>query len=273
MTYRFFGREKWKAGWGRSVCAVMAGCLPLLVFCQSTPQKQVTRQSQVWLSLNTVARLSPRWGILADLHIRRNNFLADPSFYLVRAAANYWIKESMTAAAGYGHLWSAQSDGKGGFVFANENRIYQQFQAGSKKGRVSLLQRLRNEQRWQQKTVNGEKTNDYRFTDRIRYLFSFTYDVFQKKNLPSAVLADEIMFHFGKEVVYNVFDQNRIFLGIRQVINSRLNFDFGYMMVYVQKYSGYQYDLNHTLRLFFYWNIGKRYTNQQATMEKVMDED
>ncbi|HAT80442.1 MAG TPA: hypothetical protein DCS17_03280, partial [Flavobacterium sp.] len=53
---------------------------------------------------------------------------------------------------------------------------------------------------------------------------------------------------------YNTFDQNRFFVGIKQSINSNLSFDFGYMNVYQQKSNGYQYDMNHTLRLFFYMN-------------------
>jgi hypothetical protein len=72
--------------------------------------------------------------------------------------------------------------------------------------------------------------------------------------MPSLVVADEILIHFGKEVVYNTFDQNRFFIGIKQNVSPKLSFDFGYMNVYQQKYSGYQYDSNHTLRLFFYYN-------------------
>jgi len=248
-------------------------CIPESAFSQVPPQKQITQQYQFWTSLNATLRMSKHWGALADGHIRRNNFLADPGFYLIRGAGNFWITEGMTVALGYAHVWSAHPDPSGGFFFSNENRIYQQFQDGLKKTRVAISQRVRNEQRWQQKVEGGKITGQLRFTDRIRYLFSFTYDVFQKPNLPSPVVSDEILFHFGKDVVYNIFDQNRLFVGIKQSISSRLNFDFRYMMVFLQKYSGYQYDLNHTLRLFFYLNIGKRRSAQQATMEKVMDED
>jgi len=45
--------------------------------------------------------------------------------------------------------------------------------------------------------------------------------------MPSLVLADELLIHFGKEVVYNTFDQNRLFIGIKQNINPKLSFDFG----------------------------------------------
>ena len=83
----------------------------------------------------------------------------------------------------------------------------------------------------------------------------------------ATVIADEILVQFGKEVVYNTFEQNRIFLGIKQNITPRLSFDFGYMNVYQQKSSGYQYDMNHTMRLFFYYNTGWKKGNKPTLIE------
>jgi hypothetical protein len=62
------------------------------------------------------------------------------------------------------------------------------------------------------------------------------------------------MFHFGKEVRLNTFDQNRFFTGIQVPVAKDLKFDFGYMMVYQQHADGYTYDLNHTLRWFFFYS-------------------
>lgn len=229
--------------------------LPLFIIAQTTPQKEINHQVQFWTSINTVTRFNDRWGMLADFHIRRNNFIADPSFYFLRGAANYWIKDNMTVSFGYAHMWLAPSRSDW-HTFSNENRIYQQFQVISRIRRSVILQRLRNEQRWQQKIVDDKRTNDYKFTDRVRYLLNYNYSIFQNNYLPSLVVADEILIHFGKEIVYNTFDQNRLFIGIKQNISSTLSFDFGYMNVYQQKSTGYQYDMNHTIRLFFYLNVG-----------------
>ena len=67
------------------------------------------------------------------------------------------------------------------------------------------------------------------------------------------MLSDELAIQFGKEVVYNTFEQNRVFFGIRQNITKTLSYDMGYMQVLQQKASGYQYDKNNTFRLFFYY--------------------
>lgn len=221
------------------------------VLAQSKP-KEVNTQSQSWFSINSTTRLSKHWGFIADAHIRRNNFVADPSFYFLRGAVNYWISDNVTIAAGYGRMWLAPTT-PGWKKFAIEDRLYLQLQSISKIGKIGILQRLRNENRWQQKILNDTFSGNYKFTDRIRYLLSATFPVFKNKKLPSLVLSDELAIQFGNEVVYNTFEQNRLFFGIRQNITKTLSYDLGYMQVMQQKTNGYQYDKNNTFRLFFYY--------------------
>ena len=234
---------------------VLLVLLPILVFGQTPTKKEVNQQTQSWISLNNTLKLNDYWSLVSDFHIRRTDFIKNHSFYIVRTGISYAPTSKIALAIGYGHMWAAPSKPDWN-TFSNENRIYQQVQLYSKIGEVTIIQRGRNEQRWQQKIVNDEPVEELRFTNRFRYLVSLNIPVFKKKTMPTLVVSDEIMVHFGKEVVYNTFDQNRIFIGIKQTINPKLSFDFGYMNVYQQKYSGYQYDMNHTLRLFFYYNNG-----------------
>jgi len=226
---------------------------PFLVFSQVPTQKDVNEQVQTWVSLNTVTKFSDHWGVVADAHIRENGFFESNNFYFLRGGVSYFPNSSVSVTGGYAHMWLAPTK-EGWSTYADENRIYEQVQLTTKIGKVSVLQRLRNEQRWQEKIVNDEPSGKNRFTNRVRYLASFTIPVFNDKRLPSLVLSDEILIHFGQEVVYNTFDQNRFFVGIKQNVSPKLSFDLGYMNVCQQKYSGYQYDMNHTIRLFFYLN-------------------
>jgi hypothetical protein len=220
--------------------------------------KQVTTQEQTWFSVNTTAKLSSHWGFIADAHIRRTEFLNLPSFYFLRGAVNYWVNPKLTVAVGYGHMWVAPT--KPGYqTFANENRIYQQVQLLSNAGKVSVMQRLRSEQRWVEKIVQDKRTDTSNFTERFRYLLSLTIPVFKNKHLPSLVLSDELSVQFGEKIVYNTFEQNRFFIGIKESISKTLSFDAGYMYLYQQKETGYQYNANKTYRLFFYFtpNLSK----------------
>lgn len=215
--------------------------------------RQVNQQAQFWTSINTTLKTGARWGIVADAHIRRNNFIKDPSFYFIRAGAQYQVLPNFSLTLGYGHMWIApsRSDWQN---FSDENRIYQQAVLVNKVGKIPLVSRIRNEQRWQQIIENDKPSGRWRFTNRVRYLLSATIPVSSNPWVPKIVLSNELLVHFGKPVLYNAFDQNRIFVGIKQQISKDLSFDFGYMNVYQQKFTGYQYDMNHTTRLFFYYN-------------------
>lgn len=226
--------------------------LQLIGFSQVQTEKVVTNQSQVWVSLNNTILLDNHFVALADLHLRRTDFLESESFYMVRGALGYLTDSKRLFALGYGHYWYPPS-GTNFHKYTNENFTYQLFQFNSNINTISVLHRFRNEQRWQQIMVNDAWTGQDKFTDRIRYLISFNIPIFKKKSWPSLAISDEIMIQFGKDIVYNTFDQNRIFIGIKQSITPKISFDFGYMNVYQEKKSGYQYDNNHTLRLFFYY--------------------
>ncbi|MCP4882859.1 MAG: DUF2490 domain-containing protein [Flavobacteriales bacterium] len=219
---------------------------------QGQTEKEINNQAQFWTSINSTWRFSDHWGAMGDFHIRRTNFIQDPNFYFLRLGGVYWINDKISLAGGAAALWLAKPDMNDGFNYALEKRIYQQLLWRSVNGRAKFLQRIRNEQRWHEVLDPEGSVNRIRFSNRVRFLFSASIRIFEDEKKPRLVLSDEILFHFGKEIVYNTFDQNRLFIGISQRLNKRLSYDFGYMAVYQQKYSGYNYDLNHTLRLFFY---------------------
>jgi hypothetical protein len=238
-----------------NICLILF-LLPLYSNAQDTPtDKDVTDQLQFWTSINTTFRFTDRWGLMGDFHIRRNNFILDPSFYFMRAGGVYWLDNKFSLAGGGALLWLATETEQAGNQFALEKRIYQQILWRNEIRKIVFLQRIRNEQRWHHILDNQTGNIDHtRFTNRVRFLLSGTIKVLKNEKLPRFVVADEILFHFGNEVTYNTFDQNRIFLGISQRFGKGWKYDFGYMLVFQQKYTGYQYDRNHTIRLFFYYS-------------------
>ncbi len=243
-----------RTGFSKSVILLLLFFLPVsTIHLLQAQTKSVNVQSQSWFSVNSTLKVSSRWAIIADIHTRRTHFMADNSFYFARTGLQYTIDKNLNITAGYGHFWGYPTT-KDWHTVAHENRIYQQVQFSSKWRNVSVLQRLRNEQRWQQKMVNDQYSGKLKFTDRVRYLLSLSIPVFKNKKLPTLALADELCLQSGKEVVYNTFDQNRFFIGIREQLRPDLSFDMGYMRVFQQKKSGYEYDLNHTFRLFFYYS-------------------
>lgn len=216
------------------------------------PARAVHTNYQGWTSINTVAGLDRHWALIGDFHIRRNDFFREPGFYFVRTGLGYYFKRNFYVVAGYGHMWLS-SPVQQHYVFAGENRIYQQVQYSLRWHKTAITQRIRNEQRWQQKIIDGKQTGYNRFSNRVRYLLSFSVPVFKNEKMPVLVIADEAAVHFGREIIYNRFDQNRLFIGFKQKLSRSLSADFGYMNQYQEKYVQYQRDNNHVFRLFFYY--------------------
>lgn len=222
-----------------------------------SPAKQVNDQSQSWFSLNSTFRLNSKWGLVGDVHVRRTNFMADPNFYFIRAGGGYWFNNGLNYIAGYAHMWLTSTKKKER-IYVNEDRLYGQLAYSTTPGKLNLLHRFRHEHRWRESVVADSLPNKNAFSTRLRYLISLTYPVFKNPSLPQACLANELLVQFGKPIVNNTFDQLRLFAGIRQSLGKGWSYDFGYMMLYQQRASGYQYDRNHTLRLFFYYSWNKK---------------
>jgi len=220
-------------------------------------QKQINHQSLFWFGSVNNIRFNQRWGLVADFHYRMYDFMSHPYYYITRGLVNYYLNKDLTTGMGYAHIWSGAYT-TAPHDFSNEDRITEQVQLYSKKGKFSVSNRWRLEQRWQQKIVNNEKTNDYRFTNRVRYAITFIYSPFKNKMLPSLTNYEEVMVQFGKEVVYNTFDQARFSFGIRQNITTQLNLDINYMYIYQQQYSANQYVQANTLRVYINYNAGSK---------------
>jgi len=216
--------------------------------------KTITRNTYSWVSINSNLFVSKKYFIMADVHVRENNFFASNSFVFGRLGLGYQINNNLSVAAGYGNL-SATPTTAGWTTRADESRLFEQVQVSSVFKKLKTVQKIRAEQRWQQVIVNDAKTGAQKFTNRLRYAVSFMYPVFKKEHLPQLVLADECMLQFGKSVVYNTFDQNRVFIGINQKITTHLSFDAGYMRIFQQKNNGSSYNKSDVCRLFFYYNL------------------
>lgn len=216
-------------------------------------EQVVYENSHFWWSINSTLRLNNKWGFMADVHIRRQNFLADPSFYFFRLGGVYWITDDISFAGGYANLQLAVP-GDGGYNFAGENRSYQQLQWNARIGKGFFFHRIRTEQRWREQLDALGNVEQVNFNYRLRYLLSLRIKLWENKPFyPAPVIANEVLIQEGQNIVYNIFDQNRTFFGISQRISRSLSFDIGYMLVFQQRITGNEYDRNHTFRFFFYY--------------------
>jgi hypothetical protein len=101
------------------------------------------------------------------------------------------------------------------------------------------LQWLRVEERFKETIQDHTATGNFDETTRLRYYvlaqFPLSKHKYEKGSF-SFVTSEELYLNFGKNIVYNTFDQNRFFLGFYYYMNKDNILQLGYTNLY-QKYN------------------------------------
>lgn len=234
----------------------------LISFHVSFAQKQKTNVEQIWTGYFNQTRFSDRWGLWADLHLRtKEDFVDDLSQGIARLGLTYYLKDNTRFTVGYAYVHHFPADAHPG-ISQPEHRPWQQLQWHNRYAKLRLMQGVRLEERFRRKIKDGDKLDDgYNFNYRVRYNFFLTTPLSKKAFAPgtlSLVLNDEVHINFGKEITYNTFDQNRLFVGLAYHTNAHDNLQFGYMNLFQQLPAGSRYRIVHAPRIFYFHNLDLR---------------
>lgn len=225
-------------------------------------QKQITNINQVWTGYFNQTRLSNKWGFWAEAQLRTNeNFVDNISQGILRVGGTYYYNNDTKLTAGYAYI-NNFSPANGANISTPEHRPWQQIQWHTKYQKLRLMQWVRLEERYRQRLKNiNELDNGFAFNFRIRYNFLMQVPLSKKLFQPSTfsfIANDEVHVNFGKEIVYNTFDQNRFFLGLAYQTNKTDNLQIGYMNIFQQQPAGNIYRSLHTARIFYFHNLDLR---------------
>jgi hypothetical protein len=252
---RFFGRLFFS--WLASVL------LGLIAFPALHAQaKQTDQVDQVWFGYFNQTRLSEKWGFWADASLRtKEDFFKNLSQAFVRIGITYYLNDDTKLTAGYEYVNHFPGDNHKN-ISQPEHRPWQQLQWHTRYPSLRLMQWFRLEERFRKKILNDDAlAPGYNFNFRFRYNFFSQFPLGAKKFQPhtfSLVINDEIHINFGKQIVNNYFDQNRIFLGFNYHVSKHDNFQFGYMNVFQQLSQAGRYRSTHVGRLFYFHNLDWR---------------
>jgi hypothetical protein len=224
--------------------------------------KQTETVQQTWFGYFNQTRFSNKWGTWTDIHLRtKEDFVSDLSQSILRFGLTYYLNDDTKLTVGYAYVSHYPADNHKN-VTMPEHRPWQQIQWHSKYSKLRLMQWFRLEERFRRKILNDDELAEgYNFNFRIRYnffsMFPLSKNKFQPKSL-SFVVNDEVHINFGKQIVYNYFDQNRFFLGFAYHINKHDNLQVGYMNVFQQLAAGNKYKSIHVARVFYFHNLDLR---------------
>lgn len=242
-----------------------AGFICLTIFLSTAVMaqpKNTSHASQTWLAYFNQTRLSNKWGLWGDFQIRtREEVIGDFSTGIARVGLTYFIDDNVRLTLGYGFINNFPPNDQVK-VSQPEHRPWQQVQWFTKNKRTRLMQYIRLEERYRKKYLNNaELADSYAFNFRLRYNFFYQIPLDPQGLIPkklSAIVNDELHINFGKQVVNNYFDQNRLFLGLNYSLDANNNLQFGYLNTFIQTPAGNQYRNINALRVAYMHNLDLR---------------
>jgi hypothetical protein len=239
-----------------------------LFFCFTVvaQTKQTEKINQVWLGYLNQTRLSNKWGLWADLHLRtKEDFVNNFSSSILRLGVTYYINDATKFTLGYAYITGYPGDNHKN-ISQPEHRPWQQLQWHTKYGKKKMMQWLRLEEKYKRKILNDSTLADgYGFNWKLRYNIWYEVPLSKKGIVPkslSFIINDEVHINFGKQIVNNYFDQNRFFVGFKYTLTDQTNVQFGYSNVFQQLSAGNKYKSIDVARIFLFQNIDLRKKNK-----------
>jgi hypothetical protein len=234
--------------------------LPAALHAQT---KSTATVQQVWTGYFNQSRFSQKWGAWLDVQLRtKEDFFTEFSQLLIRPGITYYVNDATKLTAGYAYIRHFPADNHSR-VAQPEHRPWQQLQWHTRYGKNRTMQWVRLEERYRRKILNESTLGKgYSFNFRLRYNFLWQIPLTKGdigKGDFSLILNDEAHVNFGKQVVYNYFDQNRFFAGFAYHLNAHDNLQLGYLNVFQQLSAGNRYRATHAARIFYFHNLDLRH--------------
>lgn len=181
-----------------------------------------------WLMYFGNHKFSEKVGLHAEVQVRRNDLVANAQQLLIRTGIDYYSNNNVRWTLGYAFV---QTHPYGEFPVAMdfpEHRIWQQLLVNQTIGKVKLSHRYRLEQRMLGNSSTG-RFEDGRYENRVRYMAKATINITKSEKPVFLALYDEIFINFGKDVGYNLFDQNRLYGAVGLTLSANLKLELGYL--------------------------------------------
>lgn len=213
------------------------------------PHRDNVYNSIGWFGYFGDHKIAKKWSIHTEYQFRRANFITDWQQSLARFGLNYHFTDQVIFTIGYaqaqtftyGDFPIARKDQFGDNQSFPEHRIYQDILLKNNTGRFEISHRFKLEQRFLGNSYDGK--ND-RIAGKWNFVVRFRYRVRIAMPLQGNTIDDnefyvhafdEILIGAGENVKNNIFDQNRLNIGIGYKLNKNCRFELGYLSQIVMK--------------------------------------
>jgi hypothetical protein len=180
-------------------------------------ERNVVHQSILWTRYNNQLTLNSKWSLHSEFDNRLFLKPVKENLFVIRVQGRYKINEHLETGVGFAYFSVATQIPEVTYNFnIPEYRGQQDITWKQNAGQITFNQRFQLEERFTHNANKEELLPGTTFSWRFRYRLQGDYTFWKKENqFLKAVLSDEIMFNFGKNIIKNTFDQNRIYAAIQ----------------------------------------------------------
>ena len=214
-----------------------------------SPEKDIEQQQFIWLRYSNRLTINERWLLYSEIETRWFAFANRlHQWVLPRVQLHYQIGPGADVALGNTLFLQAlpQMADEAVDRIRPEIRPHQELNLSQSLGKMKISHRYKIEERFFQRTSVDQPDFNFRFRYRLQVQVPLTNP---EKHIPVSVrVFDEVMFNAGKNIVYNVFDQNRIFADCQVKLSPHWTVEVGYMNWFQQRPSGTEFFNRHIAR-------------------------
>lgn len=230
----------------------------LLSFNTLGQTPETTHQNLYWARYYNQITINEKWSWHNE--IDKRVFFENNRHHHLIMHTHWHYKIAPIAELGFGVTYSRQSPHDPDAIstlVVPEIRPFQEINLTQKlNNKLSLSQRFRIDERFIHKNNSKVLLDGYDFNFRFRYRLQFSLMLGkQTERIKILKLSDELMLSAGKHILYNRFDQNRIYTGFELGINKHFSAELGYLYWFQQRSTGYQFFERNVARLTIYHRI------------------
>lgn len=226
----------------------------LLHFYLLSQSKNTTLNNQQWIQYYFTGNLNKKWTFTADGGFRVKDNFSENSQFLFRTGTMAGLSGSVKIGGGFAVLGFYETNDLAQIEF----RPYQELVVKQSEGIFSYSHRLRVEERIFENIASESTHSSSGFNLRFRYQLKSAISLWEfgsPHQSLSLILANEIFINAGKEIIYNVFDQNRLMIGPRFSLTKNLDLSLIYNYQYSSRNLPNRYDITHIFWLRAYHKL------------------
>lgn len=226
-------------------------------FSFSQSEKNIDHQSILWTRYYNQLTLNNNWSIHTEFDNRVFLKPIAENLFVFRIQGRHKWNKAFETGLGFTYFSVYTQDPNKEYDFEiPEYRGQQDVTYKLNYKKITFNQRFQVEERFIHNATKTGLQDGTTFSWRFRYRFQAEYPLLEKENqYLKAIVYDEIMLNAGKSIIYNTFDQNRIYAALQYGINKNIAIELGYLKSFQQRPSGVDYFNRDIIRLSIFHKI------------------